>query len=420
VYSQAYRRYVTGLFLTIYLFAQIDRQAFSILMEPIKRELSLSDSQLGFLAGPALVLFYATLGIPVARWADRSHRVNIMTGAIALWSAIVAVSTVVHSFCQFAIARIGVGVGEAGFSAVAQSVIADYHPAAQRARALSIFMLGIPLGGALSAFVGGWITETWGWRAVFIAAGVPGLLLALLLKGTVSEPARLQRPDVARSNPLLRTVFGTVWRRPALRHLAAAAALSNLVAGGVMGWNPSFFARLHDMSTGELGTWLAFNGGVGGGLGIWLSGRLSASRYLKDERQQARLLAGAASLAWLVLLGMLLLPTKAPALGFSFLANVFLSFFYAPCFALVQTLTASSMRATVIAIVIFLQILCAGVVGLQLTGMLSDALAGSLGDQALRWAMIAMTPTALWAAAHFWLAARTIREDVQEAAAENV
>src|SRR5688572_11334509 len=144
-----YKRYVTVLLLIVYIFHRTDSTIFGFLMEPIKRELGLSDTELGFLAGPALVLFYATLGVPMARWADRSHRVNIMALAITLWSGIVTLSSMVTTFWQFALARVGVGIGEAGFSAIAQSVVSDYHSAKERTRAISTFMLAIPLAGVV-------------------------------------------------------------------------------------------------------------------------------------------------------------------------------------------------------------------------------------------------------------------------------
>jgi predicted MFS family arabinose efflux permease len=411
-----YRRYVTGLLLCIYVFNQLDRAVFAILMEPIRHDLSFSDSQLGFLGGPALVIVYGLLGIPVARWADRSHRINLMTGAVALWSIIVMATAGAVSFAQFALSRIGVGIGEAGFSAVAQSVISDYNPPAVRARALSVFMLAIPLGGALSGLLGGWLNEGFGWRIAFIAAGLPGLLLALVLKLTVAEPSRAPRREAPddRASSLLE-IFRIIWRRRALRHLTIAMALANLLAG-VFYWNATFFVRTHGMSTGAVGTWIAFNSGVGGVLGTWAGGwlpqRLAASR----AGSQTKILSGSTLLCCMALIATWSWPGAGVAMGFAFLANVCLAFFYAPAFALVHSLTTPHARTTVIATVILLQMLCSGIVGLQATGLLSDAFAAIFGGDRLEWAMIAMTPFGLWAAAHFWLASRTLSDDVREAA----
>jgi MFS family permease len=412
MHTQGYKRYVTVLLLVAYILNQLDRAIFSILMEPIKAEFALSDTQLGFLAGPALLFFYAFLGIPVARLADRSHRINIMSLAIGLWSLIVTASAAVTNFWQFALARVGVGVGEAGFSAVAQSVIADYHQPSERTRALAIFMLALPLGPAISSLMGGWINETYGWRAAFLVAGLPGILLALLIKLTVREPQRSQSALIQEAPLSLRAVLVAVWRRRALRHMIMAMMLMTVVTGGILGgWSAPFFIRVHHMSTGELGTWLAFNSAVGGGAGVVLSGIIGSRLKLSGERTQARLLVGCAALAWPLLVAMLLLPAKIPALLFALAVLIVLNFFFAPSFALVQGLSESRMRATVVAIVIFFQILFAGVVGLQLTGILSDAFSPRFGPESVRWAMLAMSPAALWAAGHFWMAARAIEQD---------
>jgi predicted MFS family arabinose efflux permease len=417
VYSKPYKRYVVALLLVIYIFNRIDGAIFGILMESIKRELALSDTQLGFLAGPALTLFYATLGIPIARWADRSRRITIMSLAIALWSTIVTVSSAVQTFWQSALARVGVGVGEAGFSAVAQSVITDYHSAAERTRALAVFMLALPLGQAMSYLMGGWVDDHWGWRMAFIVAGVPGLFLALLMKFTVQEPSRGAASNAVAadtSRPPLRAVFATLWRRRALRHLAIAMTLFNLV-WGMLVWKAAFFIRLHGMSTGELGTAMALVLGVGGGLGIWSSGHLLGLIKAKNERTQVRVIALTALLACPLLIAALSWSTPTGALLLLLLALVMMNFFFAPSFSLVQGLCPASMRATMVAILILFQQLFLGVIGLQLTGILSDAFSNALGSQGLRWAMIALTPASLWAAVHFWLAGRFIRQDLSDA-----
>jgi MFS family permease len=417
MYSNNYKRYVTVLLLLVYIFNQVDRAIFGIVMEAIKREFALSDTQLGFVGGFALFFFYALLGIPVARWADRSHRVNIMSAAIALWSGVVTISAAVTSFWQFALARVGVGIGEAGFSAVAQSVLTDYHPnsSAERTRALSIFMLALPLGPAVSNLMGGWINEGYGWRAAFLAAGAPGLLLALMMKLTVREPPRTlsgRQADAPAVRPPLSAVFATLWRRRSLRHLTVGMTLLTLITGGVLGWQAPFFIRSHGMSTGELGTWLAINAGVGGSIGVWLSGNLSRRFRMDDERRQAQFLAAISVLAWPLLLALFLSPLKTSALLLSFAATLLVNFFFAPSFSLVQALSTPSMRATVVAVVILSQTLVAGALGLQFIGIVSDALTGRFGEDALRWSLVALTPAALWAGLHFWLAARSIKQDL--------
>lgn len=300
MYSQAYKRYVTILLLIVYVFNQTDRAIFGFLMEPIKRELRLSDTELGFLAGPAMVLLYTVLGIPVARWADRSSRVNIISAAVALWSSVVMLSAAVGNFWHFALARVGVGVGEAGFSAVAQSLISDYHAPHERTRALSIFMLGITLGVVVSSLMGGWVNQLWGWRAAFIAAGLPGIILAALVKWTIQEPPRARASQTAaataKDGPSLPSILSLIWRKRTLRHLAIAMGIANTVSAGVLAWIAVFFVRNHAMQTGELGTWMAVVVGGGGSAGIWLGGYLTSRYGDQDKRVMVRLMAAATAL----------------------------------------------------------------------------------------------------------------------------
>src|SRR5580693_7263911 len=188
--SLAYRSYVLVVLVIVYTFNFIDRQIVGILAIPIKTELHLSDSQLGLMGGLAFALFYTFLGIPIARLADRVSRTGIMTAALALWSLMTAVCGLTHSFAQLFLARLGVGVGEAGGVAPAYSLICDYFPSRQRARALSVYSFGIPIGAALGIVLGGFITSLVSWRVAFFIVGVAGLLITPLLKYTVREPKR--------------------------------------------------------------------------------------------------------------------------------------------------------------------------------------------------------------------------------------
>jgi MFS family permease len=414
--SNAYRRYITVLLLVVYIFNQTDRGIFGFLMEPIKLELGLSDTQLGFLAGPAMVVFYAALGVPVARLADRSSRVNIISIAVALWSGIVTLSAAVGTFWQFVLVRVGVGVGEAGFTAVAQSLISDSHSPKQRTRALSIFMLGIPLGGAVCSLLAGWINEIYGWRAVFIAAGVPGIVLAILVKWTVKEPPRLAFSGAsAETQPPLRSVLDTLWRLKALKHLAIAQGLVNVLAC-FLGWFPVFFMRVHHVGSGELGTWLAVTAGVGGTAGIWLGGYLTSRYGDHDVRVQVRIMSVATALIAPAAVLALWYPSAQLALVLLLPFKVLLFFCYGPTFSFVQTISPAGMRATMASVFILIQVLAGGVIGTQLLGILSDLLTPTLGNSgdALRLGMTLASPLALWAAVHFWLAGRSIRQDVLE------
>jgi MFS family permease len=420
MYSRSYQHYVTGLLLVVYIFNQLDRAIFGFLMEPIKQEFGLSDTQLGFLLGPALVIFYAGLGIPIARWADRSHRVHIMCGAIVLWSTIVMLSAAVSRFWQLALARVGVGIGEAGFSAIAMSVIGDYHKTEEeRTRALSNFLLAIPIAGVLSGLFAGWINEAYGWRAVFLAAGLPGILIAALMKFTVREPLRRPGPSlqIAGEPPSIAAVFAALWRQRTLRHLLIAQGLANIVVQA-MGWAPTYFIRAHGMSTGELGTWMAAIAGIGGVASIWLSGQLTSRYGAHDQRLRVWLMAAAAALVVPLAAFVVWSPSKELALVGLLIAQLPMLFFVGPTSALVQDLSEASMRATMASIFILVQVLSGGVIGVQLVGVLSDLLRGLTLDDtaALRLSMTGVSLVGIWAGAHFWLAGRWVRQDLRAAA----
>jgi MFS family permease len=413
--SKVYRHYVTVLLLIVYIFNQTDRAIFGFLMEPIKRELALSDTQLGFLAGPALVIFYATLGVPIARLADRTVRVNIMSVAIGLWSMVTALTSTVATFWQFALVRIGVGVGEAGFSAIAQSVVADYHSAKERTRALSIFMLALPLGGVMSSLLAGWVNQAYGWRAVFLVCGLPGILLAVLLKLTVREPPReaTSVTGTDANQPPIGAVLASLWQCRTLRHLAIGQGLVNVLAC-FLGWFPAFFMRNHQMSSGELGTWLALTTGLGGGLGVWLGGYLTTRYGALDERRKVWIMATATALLMPVIAVALWVPSAQVALLMLLPVKALMFFCYGPTFSLVHSLSAPGVRATMASVFILIQVLSGGVLGTQLLGVLSDVFTPIAGDSgtALRWGMTLTSALAIWASLHFWRASRSIREDV--------
>jgi MFS family permease len=414
MYWTTYRRYVTTLLFSVYILNQLDRAVFSVLMEPIRRQLSLSDTQLGFLAGPALVVLYASIGMPVARWADRSSRVAIMSCAVAVWSLITSLTAMVSDFGELSLARIAVGVGEAGFSAIAISVIGDYERDASRARAVSNFMLAIPIAALLSNLIGGWVNQFYGWRPAFLITGLPGVLLAVLMRATLKEPARRPTPAAPDSSrcPPLRVVFATLWHRPGLRHLLIAQALANVVLQAVSTWASAFFIRAHHLSTGELGSWLAISS-AGSFSGIWLSGFLAAKFATRTRAINARLMALAGIAVAPIALLTLWCPFKYLALVSYLLLTIPMYYFLGPTQALVQELVGPRMRATAASIVIMVQLLAGGVIGTQLVGLVSDVLMPLTGDAtaALRWAMTLGSMVTWWAVMHFFVAGRHIERE---------
>src|SRR5262245_59532954 len=275
--SDSYRRYVLGLLLVVYVVNFVDRSIVNILLEPIRQEFQPSDTALGFLSGVAFAIFYATLGIPIARWADRGVRRDIIALALFLWSGMTALSGLARTFPQLVLARIGVGVGHAGCSPPAHCILSAYYPPERRGTAFAIYALGIPIGTAFGYLTGGWMAETLGWRSAFLLVGLPGLLLAVIVRLTLREPPRGHAEARRDAGPAPEPVevMRAMWRLPTFRHLAAAATLHAFVGYGLANWNAVFLMRSHGMSPGEVGTWLAFIAVVFGGLGTFLGGYLT-------------------------------------------------------------------------------------------------------------------------------------------------
>jgi len=421
MYSPTYKRYVALLLLVIYIVNQTDRNVFSFLIEIVKHDLRLSDTQIGFAAGPAFVLLYSVLGIPIARWGDRSNRVSIMSAAIAAWSCATALFAAVASFWQLSLAQVGIGIGEAGFSAIAVSVIGDYYDdAAERRQALSVFMLAIPLSGIASSLIAGWVNEAYGWRAVFVLAGLLGLPLVLLMKWTIDEPPRRQLSAVdspGTDRPALREVVTLLWRRRALRHMALGQCLANTVVNCAAWWLPPFFVRKYGMTTGELGSWFAAIYGIGGSFGIWLSGYLPGRYGSKGAGIEVKLAAVATALISPILLIALWCPSSTIALLILVPCQALLYFYLTPNVAIVQTLVPATMRATMTSIFFLFQLLVGAAMGAQLPGVVSDTITPFLGDSAagLQWSIAFFSLVAFWAAAHFWWAGRFARLELAEA-----
>ncbi|HXA37277.1 MAG TPA: MFS transporter [Steroidobacteraceae bacterium] len=420
--SLAYRSYVLGVLVIVYTFNFIDRQIVGILAVPIKAELHLSDSQLGLMGGLAFALFYTFLGIPIARLADRVSRTLIMTAALALWSLMTAACGLTQSFAQLFMARVGVGVGEAGGVAPAYSLICDYFPPKERARALSVYSFGIPIGSALGIVLGGFITSLVSWRVAFFIVGVAGLLITPLLKYTVREPKRagLDPPHAKRdqtsspgaaSAPSLLAVVAVLSGKPSFWGLSLGAACASMMGYGLFFWAPSFLVRSFHLSL--LHASLGFGGLVliGGLIGIWLGGAL-ADRYGEKRRAMYAFIPAFAFLAtvpfyavgvlsttlW-ISLAVLLVPT---ALGLLWLG---------PVLAAIQHIVPADMRATAAALFLFINNLIGIGLGTTLIGLVSDSMRVRFGAESLRYAILAGTGFYLMAAALLFFAGKRLAKD---------
>jgi predicted MFS family arabinose efflux permease len=411
-YSRRYTRYVLGVLLVVYVFNFIDRQILSILMEPIREELDLSDTQLGFLSGIAFALFYATLGIPIARLADRTSRKGVISICLAAWSVMTAVCGLAVNFWQLLAARIGVAIGEAGGSPPSHSLISDYFQEHERATALSIFSLGVPIGVMLGLFLGGWVNEWFGWRVAFMIVGLPGVLLAVVVWFTVREPR--SAPGAARAPQIpLGAVFAHLWSQRSFRFLALASAVHAFVGYGVAQWYPVFFIRSHGLSTGEVGTYLSLVIGIFGGAGTFLGGYLADRLAPRDQRWYMWLPMWATGVATPFYLGIYLADSYATAFLFMIVPTLLTSFYLGPVFSMTQGLVPPMMRATAAAVLLFVINIIGLGLGPQAAGILSDALRPRFGVESLRYALLIVSLFTLLGAALYYFASRTLREDLQ-------
>jgi MFS family permease len=420
--STAYRRYVLAVLTLVYTLNYVDRGLIMLLLQPIKEDLHLSDTQLGFLTGIACGLFYATLGLPIARWADRGNRVTITSLAIGLWGMTVMGCLFVTNFVQLLLARIAAAVGEAGCMPPTYSLVGDFFPgSAERARAMSVYWLASPLAALISFIVGGRLNEAYGWRITFFAMGFPALLVAALVKATITDPRSAPNRTGASQAPWPRMVdvLTYLWRQPSSRHLTIAIVLLFTMSLGLGPWYAAFMIRSHGMGTAELGVWMGLIFGVAGVGGTLLGGYAADRWFRDDERGQLRL----SGLMFCVLVPcfvlFLLLPEKHEALVALFPLVVVSNVFLGPTFALMQRLVTDEMRATTLAVVMLLANLIGMGVGPQVVGILSDLMNPVLGKDSLRYAMLTMSLVALWAAYHLWRASRTVREDLLQVAHGN-
>lgn len=416
-YSAGYRAYILGLLLLTYTLNFVDRYVLAVLLPFIKTEFGLADWQLGVLTGPTFAIFYSLAGIPIARWADGGHRVRVISLAVSVWSLMAAAGGWAVNYVQLLCARIGVAIGEAGGTPPAHSLIGDLYPPERRASALAVYQLGPVFGTAIALYLGGWLADQYGWRATLIMIGLPGLALAALLYGTIREPPRgmAEGRRAADTAPSIVDSLRYLWACRSYRHLALAVSLVSISSYGVSMWIPSFVHRTHGLTmteTGQLLSILVFAGSTLGGLcgGAW------AERAAKRDPR-----------AWVRVPGLLLLvgiPLSATAFLSSdlvisvvgiFILKFTLYIFVAPTYATAQQLVGLRMRAFVSAFTLLVLSVIGMGLGPPLVGLVSDLLTVRFGDDGLRYSLLAVLGFALWAAAHYLAAGRTLAADMERA-----
>lgn len=413
--STGYANYVLATLFVVYVINFIDRQLLSVFIGPIKAEFGVSDTTMGLLVGFAFALFYTFAGIPIARWADRGNRRTIIAVGLTVWSAMTVASGLARNTVQLALARIGVGIGEAAGTPPAHSLICDYFPPNRRATALGIYAWGVYVGSAIAYLGGGYLRAHFDWRVAFFALGAPGLLVALVVRMSVREPARghsEQGAARAESTTFAETLRHLLTCRSWV-YLVAATSLLSITGYGVLMWGFEFYGRVHGMSPLEIGRWMAFIVGVGGSLGTYAGGRIADRLGERDAGWYLRFPAIVTAIALPFAFAFLLAETSRASLllffPFYLLANV-----YVPAMHTVnQNLAMLRMRATAAAIMLFIVNIVGAGAGPFLVGALIDLFAPRFGDLAIRYALLGVASTGVLGAAFLYLSSRCLADDLR-------
>lgn len=413
--ARAHRRYALAILIFVYIFNFIDRQILNILQEPIKADLGLSDTQLGLLTGLSFAIVYCVCGIPVARIADATNRKTVISVSLTIWSGFTALCGLAQNYTHLLLARLGVGVGEAGGSPPAHAIISDLYEKEKRGRALSIYSAGLYAGTLLGYYAGGWLSEAFTWREAFFAVGIPGIALALLLQLTLREPIRgLSGVVPQRERTTFLEAFAKLWALKSFRYYSIATGAGTFVTYGVGNWMPPFLTRTHgewsmpwlqklvgfcsdatietcaQMSRTEIGLMYGTAAGVGGAIGTIAGGYIADRIGQKDHRwflwvpMWGKLIGGP-----LFILA-LLAPTAELSLALYFPGLILAAMYLGPSLAITHALVPVSMRAMSSAVLFFiLNILGLGL-GPLVVGMVSDYLQAEHGitDHSAKWGMI--------------------------------
>jgi MFS family permease len=381
-----------------------DRFVISTLIEPIRADLQISDSAVAFLTGASLAIFYVAAGLPLSVLADRINRRSLVAFSLGTWSLMTVVCGFTRTFLQLLGARVLVGIGEAGGTPPSQSLISDFFPWRRRAFALAIYAVGASIGAMLGS-TAGYFSDLWGWRSAFFVLGIPGVILACVLRFTVREPVR-GRLDIA-AMPARGRGFGDMLRfarsQSALLHALIGGALYSTWALGMAWWMPSFLVRSHGMSLGRAGGAVSLMHGVGGSAVLLGTVLLMRKLVTRDARSVPWFLTLTCAFGAVPALLALLVTTRSAAISMLW---VFIPLSYAPigpCFALVQNLVPAPMRSKVVGLFLLMTTLGNLVIAPQLVGIASDLLSPRYGADGLRIALIPLSLVGCWAAAHFWM-----------------
>lgn len=410
----ARRYYVLGLLTIIYALNFLDRTIFNVLIEPIKKEFALSDTTMGLLAGFGFVLFYSLLGIPIARMADRLNRRNIVAIAFAFWSAMTYLCGMASSVATLALARVGVGIGESAGTPASQSMIADLFDKNERPRALGIYAIGTYLGVFLGYFIGGYVNQHYGWRMAFFTAGLPGIALAAVLWLTISEPRRGATAETFKPETIGPTL-GFLASQPSFVIVLIGFCLTTYTNYATAVWIPPFLARIHHLTSAEIGTYAGTFKGLAGMAGTLIGGLVVAQIGRRDDRWKLWAPAIMSGLAGPVFALCMLTQSFTLMVAMLALTSFMVGFHLGPIFAIAQTVAKPSMRALASAIVLLTATCFGQGIGPLAVGMINDALKGAYGTDAVRYSLLSAAVTTTLGALLFVWAARWIRSDIARA-----
>ena len=408
------RWYVLLVMVGVYALSIADRYVISTLLEPIRLELDLSDSGIAVLTGTAMALFYVVFGFPMSWLIDRYSRRNIIALSVVFWSAMTTATGLASSYWQLLVSRIGVGVGEAGGTPGASSILSDYFPAAQRPMALTVFALGASIGAWVGADVAGQLADAYGWRQVFLWLGIPGVVFGLLILLTVREPKRGQLDlNAADKAPSFMATLKYLLQQRSAVHLMIGSALTALWGWGLVWWTPTFLICNFGLTAGEAGELTGPMHLIGGSLATLFTAWLVARPSMVDPRRVVWLMGAVIGVStvvsWFIYTSTSLATIEL--LFWIFIPSIY--FYIGPCFGLLNNLAEPRMRAMFCACTLFVANIGNLIIAPQLVGFLSDhyAAGGMDNAQSLRTAMLWLVPTGLWATCHYFWTARGIIAD---------
>ena len=409
--STAPAYYGLALLSLVSLFNYLDRMVIAVLVEPIKRDLSLTDTQVGLVSGFAFALLYALAGLPLARIADRRSRVTLVSICLVLWSAVTALTGLARNFVELFLARMAVGVGEAGCVPASHSLIGDLFPPHRRAFAIGVFQAGGVVGLSFGLAAAGWLAQTYGWRSALMVAGLAGVPLALLLYFTMPEP--LRTGAVTHSEPAenSRQTLSAWCRRPALVHLIIGISIGAFATYGMAQWHSAFYVRSHQLNLAEVGLYGGLAGGGGGILGAISGGLVMTRLRPRDARWELWWPALAYGASAPLFAAAFLYPGTLGAFTFQFASTFVAAAGGSVALSAIQSFAEPHRRATAIAIMLMMSSLIGLGLGPTAVGMMSDALSQSRGENSLRYALAISTIFLVWASAHFLMSGKYARQD---------